>query len=75
MSLQVDIITERVESELLTIDPGRNATVLAHNDFAVGGPGVQRASAGAGQIFKSSTCMKTIGVSGPFCIPTVCPVA
>ena len=49
VSLQVETITERVESELLTIDPGRNATVLAHNDFAVGGPRVQQASAGAGK--------------------------
>ena len=38
---QVDIITEGVESESLTWEPGRKATVLAHNDFAVEGPGVQ----------------------------------
>ena len=34
-------ITEEVESESLTWEPGRKATVLAHNDFAVEGPGVQ----------------------------------
>ena len=38
--LQVDTITDGVDSESLTFDPGRNATVLAHNDFAVDGPGV-----------------------------------
>ena len=52
---QVETITERVDSELVTIDPGRNATVLAHNDFADDGPGVQQAFSGVGQSFKSST--------------------
>ena len=27
------VITDGVESESLTLDPGRNATVLAHNDI------------------------------------------
>ena len=52
---QLETITERVESELATMDPGRNATVFAHSDFAVDGPGVQQAFSGAGQSFKSST--------------------
>ena len=73
--MQVETITEGFESELLTIYPRRNATVLAHNDFAVDGPAVQPESARAGQIFKLSTCMNIIGVSSPFCMPTVCPVA
>ena len=67
----MDTITDGVDSESLTLDPGRNATVLTHNDFAVEGPGVQLTFGGAGQTFKSSMCMKIIGVSGPFCMPTV----
>ena len=43
---QVDTITDGVESESLTWEPGRKATVLAHNDFAVDGPGVQLISRG-----------------------------
>ena len=48
---------------------------LAHNDLAVGGPGVHWVSRGAGQSSRSSTCMTIMGASGPFCIPTVWPVA
>ena len=35
----VDTITDRVDSESLTWEPGRKNTVLAHNDLAVDGPG------------------------------------
>ena len=51
------------------------ASTFAHNDFAVDGPGVQLTFCGAGQTFKSSTCIKIMGVSGSFCMPTVWPVA
>ena len=37
----VDTITDEVDSESLTWEPGRKAMVLAHNDLAVDGPGVQ----------------------------------
>ena len=43
-------ISTRVESESLTWEPGRKATVLAHNDFAVEGPGVQCISRGPGRV-------------------------
>ena len=39
-SFHVDTITDGVDSDSLTWDPGRKATVLAHNDLAVDGPGV-----------------------------------
>ena len=35
----VDTITDGVDSESLTWEPGRKTTVLAHNDLAVDGPG------------------------------------
>ena len=74
-SFHVDTMTDGDESDTLAWDPGRNATVLAHTDLAVGGPGVHWVSRGAGQSLRSSTCMKIMGASGPFCIPTVWPVA
>ena len=63
------------ESNSLLCDPGRNATVLAHNDFAVDGSGVQAVFAGAGHNFRSSTCINMIGAFESFCIPTVWSVA
>ena len=39
-SFHVDTIADGVDSDSLTWDPGRKATVLAHNDLAVDGPGV-----------------------------------
>ena len=44
----VDTITDGVDSVSLALAPGRNATVLAHNDLAVGGPVVQQISRGGG---------------------------
>ena len=39
-SFHVDTMTDGDESDTLMWDPGRNATVLAHSDLAVDGPGV-----------------------------------
>ena len=72
---QVETSTDGAEIVSLIWEPGRKATVLAHNDFAVDGPGVQTTSRGAGHSFKSSTWIKMIGASGPFWMPTVGPVA
>ena len=47
---EVDTISEGVESESLTWEPGRKTTVLAHNDFAVDGPGVPLISGGGGGV-------------------------
>ena len=71
----VETMADGDDSVSLMCDPGRNATVLAHNDLAVGGPGVHWVSRGAVHILRSSTCMKIMGASGSFCIPTVWPVA
>ena len=70
-----DTATDGVESVSLICDPGRNATVLSHNDLAVDGFGVQSVSTGAGHNLRSSTCMKITGAFQSFCIPTVWPVA
>ena len=64
-----DTATDGVDSVSLMCDPGRNATVLAHNDLAVDGPGVHWVSRGAGHSLRSSTCMKIMGLSGPFVSP------
>ena len=53
-----DTATDGDESISLVCDPGRNATVLAHNDLAVDGPVVQTVSTGAGHNLRSSTCIK-----------------
>ena len=71
----VDTVTDGDDSVSLMCDPGLNATVLAHNDLAVDGPGVHWVSRGAGHSLRSSTCMKIMGAFGSFCIPTVWPVA
>ena len=70
-----DTATDGDESVSLVCDPGRNATVLAHNDLAVDGSVVQTVSAGAGHNLRSSTCIKITGAVESFCIPTVWPVA
>ena len=70
-----DTATDGDESVLLVCDPGRKATVLAHNDLAVDGAGVQTVSTGAGHNLRSSTCIKIMGALEFFCIPTVWPVA
>ena len=57
-SFHVDTITDGVDSDSLAWDPGRKATVLAHNDLAVDGPGVHWISRGVGHSLRSSTCMK-----------------
>ena len=59
----------------LAWDPGRNATVLARSDLAVDDPSVHWVSRGVGHSLRSSTCIHIIGASGPFCMPTVWPVA
>ena len=74
-SFHVDTITDGDDSESLTWDPGRNATVLAHSDLAVDGPGVHWVPRGAEHSLRSSTCINIMGASGPFCMPTVWPVA
>ena len=71
----ITLLCDGDESNSLLCDPGRNATVLAHNDLAVDGSGVQAVSAGAGHNFRSSTCINMIGAFESFCIPTVWPVA
>ena len=71
----VDTMTDGDDSVSVMCDPGRNATVLAYNYLAVGGPGVHWVSWGAGHSLRSSTCMKIMGAFGYFCIPTVWPVA
>ena len=53
-SFHVDTITDGDESDTLTRDPGRNATVLAHSYLAVGGPGVHWVSRGAEHSLRSS---------------------
>ena len=42
----ITLLSDGDESNSLLCDPGRNATVLAHNDFAVDGSGVQAVSCG-----------------------------
>ena len=49
-SFHVDTITDGVDSDSLTWDPGRKATVLAHNDIAVDGPGVTGYPDGRGTV-------------------------
>ena len=63
---QLETSTDGVESESLTCDPGRKATVLAHSDRAFDASGIHAGRSGDGHIFKSSTWIKMIGASGSF---------
>ena len=65
----VETIPDGDDSVSLMCDPGRKATVLAHNYLAEDGPGVHWVCRGAGHILRSSKCMKIMGASGSFCIP------
>ena len=51
----VETITDGDESESLMYEPGQTATVLAHNDLAVVGPGVHWPPWGVGHNLRSST--------------------
>ena len=62
-SFQPETSTDGVESESLTCDPGRKATVLAHNDRAFDASGIHAGRSGDGHIFKSSTWIKIIGAA------------
>ena len=55
VSSQSDTSTEGSGVISLTWEPGLNATVLAHNDLAVGTPGTHEISWGPVHNFKSST--------------------
>ena len=66
VSFQLETSTDGAESESLTCDPGRKATVLAHSDRAFDASGIHAGRSGDGHIFKSSTWINMIGASGSF---------
>ena len=53
VSFQLETSTDGVESESLTCDPGRKATVLAHSDRAFDASRIHAGRSGEGHNFKS----------------------